>query len=79
MVQKKNYNCEYGLGERFDTADDKKVRSKDIRAFFNDLFEPTVDEPEEVMELLHMLDGAISDNVYGEVEEENNEELPFPE
>lgn len=63
MVQTKNYNGHYGIGQRSETSEDKVQRSKDIRAFLVDLFDE--DCSGEEGQLLSMLESAINDNVHG--------------
>lgn len=65
MVKKKNYRCAWGIGSRSDTSENKRQRSKDIRAFIVDLFG---DEDEDVKELLDILEDEINRNVYGDTE-----------
>ena len=65
MVKKKNYRCAWCLGLRTDTSEDKRQRSKDIRAFIVDLFG---DEDEDIKELLDILEDEINKNVYGNME-----------
>lgn len=65
-VELANYNCEYGLGIRSETPEDKGVRSKSIRAFLVDLLK--TDEDAETRDLMHLLEKAIDKNVYGDGE-----------
>lgn len=65
MVKKKNYRCTWGIGSRSDTSENKRQRSKDIRAFIVDLFG---DEDEDVKELLDILEDEINRNIYGDTE-----------
>ena len=64
MVQRKNRKEQYGLGSRSETSSVKTQRSKDIRAFLVDLFDPYYEG--DVGELLHMLESEIDRNVHGD-------------
>lgn len=71
MVQRKSYIGEYELGQRNDSSTDNRQRSRDIIAFFKDLFEIEKNESAETEELLFMLEEAIYDNICGKDKKEN--------
>ena len=66
MVSRHNYSGNYEMGRRTGTTEDKKIRSKDITAFFMDLFEIDMNESSETEDLLFMLVDAIYENICGE-------------